>query len=357
MPPRLNKKLIRSCFPTIDGIERRWMFGGYKIRTKTGGTAILTSSGFMDIKGGNDLYEGVTRLGTALWGQITASGSIQHIAHSVAAGQTLNVSVEAAESKRFFGLIKDPPPALPRASGAHGSQGISWTDAELRAAGLLGAGFGEGIRIGASWDSGTPLRYAGEDAENSIIGFGPSGSGKGVCFQIPAGMEFNGSQVIIDPSAQLFSAIAPELIRRGFRVLPIMPFAEGFPSEIVALVKRTRCLNPMDALTPASESFAGHCAQLAQLLKSEEKGTGGDPFFTLSGRNLVTQLIGCVKLFSHPSEQNLCEVYHKLGDVFSYAREIMAKPNLPRFISTPLRRWFAPSAETNKRSSQSSKRR
>jgi type IV secretory pathway TraG/TraD family ATPase VirD4 len=148
------------------------------------------------------------------------------------------------------------------------------------------------VRVGACWETGEALRYAGDDAENSIIGFGPPGGGKGTCFQIVGGMEFSGSQVYIDPSGQLFMTIAPELLRRGFRVIPIMPFTEGFPPEVLALAKQTRCLNPMDALT-LGESFDADRAELPQLLKPEEKGTGGDPFFSLSGRGLITLGIGC----------------------------------------------------------------
>jgi hypothetical protein len=122
-------------------------------------------------------------------------------------------------------------------------------------------------------------------------------------------MEFYGSQGYIDPSGQLFMTIAPELLRRGYRVIPIMPFTEGFPAEVVALAKQNRCLNPLDALLPG-ESFDADRAELAQLLKREEKGTGGDPFFSVSGRALITLAIGCVKLYSHPSEQTLPEVYH-----------------------------------------------
>lgn len=345
--PQLNEELIRACFPTLACIERRRFRGGYKISTADGSSLTVKEDGFEDVTPGLEICEGAVRIGHRLWGGVKVSGPATYLAYMVSAGRRLGIKVEVVDGSCFFGLIKQPSPALPNASGAHGDQGISWTDADLKAAGLLGAGYGEGIRIGASWESGTPLRYAGGDAENSLIGFGPPGSGKGVCFQIPAALEFE-SQVTIDPSGQLFATIAPELIRRGFRVLPIMPFSEGFPREIVALVKKSRGINAMDELDATSDSLMGDCVQLGQLLKAEEKGTGGDPFFTLSGRNLVALLIACVKLYSHPSEQNLCEVYHKLGDVFGYAREIMAKPNLPRFISTPLRRWFAPGAETNK---------
>src|SRR5262249_39671981 len=130
-------------------------------------------------------------------------------------------------------------------------------------------------------------------------------------------------------------------------VIPIMPFTEGFPAEVVALAKRSRCLNAMDPLR-LGESFDADRAELGQLLRPQDKGTGDDPFFSLSGRALITLLIGCVKLYSRPSEQNLCEVYHKLADVFGYARSLMGKPGMPRTISTPLMRWAKPSAEADR---------
>ena len=347
MKKPLTTRLIRKHFGVRAKIVPR-LLGGYVVTTPTGGRVAVTSDEWKDLQGGQDVWEGVVGLFGELGGRgVKVSGNAEHVAHALLAGRKLGVPVEACETKRLFGLLKTPPPALPSSSGVHGSQGLDSSAAALRAAGLLGAGRGQGIRVGACWETGEPLRYAGEDAENSIIGFGPPGSGKGVDFQIPAGLEFGGSTVWVDPSGQLFMTIAPELLRRGVRVIPIMPFTDGFPAEVVALARQTRCLNPMDALTPG-ESFDADRAELAQLLKPEEKGTGGDLFFSLSGRGLITMLIGCVKLYSHPAEQNLCEVYHKLADVFTYARSLMGKPGVPRSIATPLRRWAAPAAETDR---------
>lgn len=355
---KLTEDLIRECFGPTTKISSRFPFAGYKIKTPAGGTMIVTDLEFRNVRGGAHLYDGAARLAAALgWSHMLAKGTIEHIAHSQLSGKIVGLPVEAGETKRFFGLVKEPPPALPRPSGTHGSQGISWTDADLKACGLLGAGYGEGIRVGASQETGTPLRYAGEDAELSIIGFGPSGSGKGVAFQGPAIMEFHGSStapkgnsVTFDPSGQLFMICAPELLRQGVRLIPIMLFPEDFPAEVRALAKRSRCLNAMDPLKPHSPSFASDCFTLGHILRPDDSAhQGGDPFFKLSGGNLIAMLIGCVKLYAHPSEQNLSEVYHKLGDVFGYARAIRkSHPHLPRFIATQLQRWTAPLAENNK---------
>jgi type IV secretory pathway TraG/TraD family ATPase VirD4 len=343
---KLTKRLLRQYFGS-DALILWWFFG-YQVTTRTGGSVYVTEKRFEDIRGGADIWDAAIGLGGALWGQVYVTNTIENVAHAMLSGRKLGVPIEVRGRKHFFGLITDPPPALPSPSGAYGSQNLDWSAHSLRVAGLLGAGYGQGIRVGACWETGEPLRYAGDDAENSIIGFGPPGGGKGTCFQIVAGLEFMGSSFWIDPSGQLFMTIAPELMRRGVRVIPLMPFAEGFPPEVAALARQTRCLNPMDALMPGSESFDADRSELAQLLKPQEEGNGGDPFFSLSGRALINMLIGCVKLYEHPSDPNLPEVYHKLGNVFGYARSLMGRPGMPRTISTPLRRWAAPGAETDR---------
>jgi type IV secretory pathway TraG/TraD family ATPase VirD4 len=97
-------------------------------------------------------------------------------------------------------------------------------------------------------------------------------------------------------------------------------------------------------------SFGSDCYTLGHILRPADKAQAvGDPFFKLSGGNLITMTIGCTKLYCHASEQNLCEVYHKLGDIFGYMRWVLkTQRDIPRFIMTQARRWTAPSAETNR---------
>jgi type IV secretory pathway TraG/TraD family ATPase VirD4 len=344
MKVQLTRRLIMKHFGPKAKVRPR-LRGGFLVRMPNGGRVVVTERGWRDLEGGADVTEAVVSLYHKLGkGGVWVHGPIEKIAHVVQAGQKLGIPVTPSGQERWFGLVKTPPPNLPLPSGVHGDQALDSDAKALRSAGLLGPRPGEGVRIGACWETGEALRYVGE---NSIIGFGPPGSGKGVCFQSVAALEFDGSQVFVDPSAQLFMLCAPELKRRGFRVIPIMPFVEGFPAEVAALANQTRCLNAMDLLTPG-ESFDADRLELAQLLRPEEKGASGDPFFNLSGRALIVLDIGCVKLYAHPAEQNLCEVYHKLGDWFNYARSLMGKPGMPRTISTPLRRWAAPGAENDR---------
>ena len=354
------KEEIKQSFPAGTKISSRFLRDGYTIKTETGGTAIVTEREIKEIpiRAGPDLYDGIAKLAKARGlKKIIISGPIEVASRMLLAGQRVGIPVEAGETTRFFGLVKELASPLPRPSGVFGDQGLDWTDAHLTGAHLLGANYGEGVRVAASWESGKPLRYADAEAENSIIGFGPPGSGKGVAFQAPALLEFHGSakaprgsSFTIDPSGQLFMICAPELQRQGVRVLPIMLFPEDFPPGVRALAKRSRCMNPMDSLNPNSISLGSDCYTLGHILRPADKTqTAGDPFFKLSGGNLITMLIGCVKLYSHPSEQNLCEVYHKLADVFAYMRWLVkTQRHIPRFIMTQARRWTAPLAEVNK---------
>jgi type IV secretion system protein VirD4 len=350
---KLTKDLIRKIIGP-DVRVTSLLFGEFKVVLPTGSRMVISAKEFKDMRGGADLYDAAVRLAVALgWPNLVTNGArIEEVAHMMLSGQKVGLPVNAGGTKKFFGLVEDPPPALPQPSGVFGSQGLGWAVADLSAARLLGWKYGQGLRIGSCWDNGEPLRYAGEDAENSVLGFGPPGSGKGVAFQCPQILETAGgpgvrgkSSFTVDPSGQLFAVCAGELIRSGVRVLAVM-FTKGLPADVVALAKRTRCLNVMDMLYPLDEDFDGDRAEISQLLWPDDNSA--DRFWALSGRNLTTLLIGCVKIFAHPSEQNLTEVYHKLGDIFNYARDIMQRPNLPRSIETPLRTWFVPGAETNK---------
>ena len=52
---KLTEDLIRECFGPDDAIDPRFPLSGYRIKTRTGGTAIVTERGFKKIVGGTDL--------------------------------------------------------------------------------------------------------------------------------------------------------------------------------------------------------------------------------------------------------------------------------------------------------------
>jgi hypothetical protein len=95
-----------------------------------------------------------------------------------------------------------PPP---KPSGVHGTQKLARTDKELRAAWLLGHGWGKGIPVLESVESGQVLRYRGE---NSLVCFGPPGSGKFTDLQARCVIECAGtySQLMIDASGGQIAA-------------------------------------------------------------------------------------------------------------------------------------------------------
>jgi hypothetical protein len=150
---KLTKKLIQEIAGGDADISSRLLGEGYTLQLPSGGSMIVTPREFKQMRGGADLYEIAARLAVTMGWQnlIPSGGGIEHIAHVMLSGQNAGLPVEAGGTERFFGLIEDPPPVLPRPSGVFGSQELGWTVAHLRAARLLGWKYGEGLRIGSCW--------------------------------------------------------------------------------------------------------------------------------------------------------------------------------------------------------------
>jgi len=70
---RLSKHVVRECFGKKASITSL-LFGGYKVKTRSGGSVIVTATEFKKLNGGNDIYEGVARLAKAMsWPPISRS--------------------------------------------------------------------------------------------------------------------------------------------------------------------------------------------------------------------------------------------------------------------------------------------
>ena len=353
------RELLEQHFPTV---ESRFPFAGYFCKTALGGKVRFKSDGeSWGYEGGADVRLAALRVMYTWNGGKPVrfySPSPKEIAAMQALGRSIGIEVEACAKEGLF--FDDAPPLLPVNSGAHGTQSLDWRDEHLRNAGLIGHEYGSGIRVGSSWETGAPLRYADEDSENHLLGIGSPGRFKGTAFEITAILESCGVQrgnedekdlrmstVTIDPSGQLYSVCRPWLEKMGVRVIPIMPFTSGFPQWIVELGP-TRCMNLMDLIHPDTEDCPSECLQLAKLAQPRAEKNVGDPFFDLSGQSLIQLFIGCVKLYSHPSEQNLCEVFHKISDAFAFARSLINKPGMPRWIKSPLQRLAERGADQNR---------
>lgn len=254
--------------------------------------------------------------------------------------------------------ITPPPP-----SGNFGTQDVAWHDAELKAAGLIGAPYGHGIRCGYSWEASingggtkTVVRYCGE---NSLIGFGPPGAGKGTDFQIPAIIEFGsgggadtgGSMIVVDPSGQL-TACTIEEVRKRARVIVLAPFSEGLPPGLTELIGVSRGYNPMPILLdPSSQSFESNASLLAEMVIPDETGrqSSESKFFVGRARGLVAGVMMQLMLNYPPEQQNLAEVCRIImgRKIFAFARAAMLQAG-NRFVKDRLAPYARPDAPGDK---------
>ncbi|HUA82815.1 MAG TPA: type IV secretory system conjugative DNA transfer family protein [Bryobacteraceae bacterium] len=286
----LNKKLLRRFFPDAEICGR--LRGGYLIKTRNGGRLVVTADKFEDWKGGADIYEPAMHLWRALHGDrpMVAAGSLLHIMNSVIFGQAAGVKVEAGGTKRWFGLIHDPPPAIPKPSGAHGTAEIC-SDATLRQAGLTGGKCGEGLRIGED-SAGNIVRYTGDNS--SVFVIGPPGSGKQVSLLTTLETEADKTSFLLLDWKSEHLAIS---YRRRKELGPthvICPYKEGLPDACARFADTTDSYNPVPVLLdPTSESYVANTDALAAILIAQDgsgeiKETG---FFTGNGQMAVSGVL------------------------------------------------------------------
>src|SRR4051812_1266979 len=140
------------------------------------------------------------------------------------------------------------------------------------------------LSFGVEWNlwNGRKGRRAVEYKENRhVTVFGPTGSGKGVCLEIPWLLRLMGLSIIsIDPKGQNAAVTA-----RWRKTVSDVVFLN--PLNVQSL--GSMGFNPLARLDPDSPYFFEHASAIAEALIriAESK----DPFFDISARNLVLALI------------------------------------------------------------------
>jgi len=252
----------------------------------------------------------------------------------------------------LFGKKRPQQPVAPEPSGVYGTQGFSHTDAHLTEAGLLGHGWGEGIPVCESLESGAVLRYCGE---NSLTCFGPPGAGKFTDLIARAVIECAAtrSQFIIDASGGQIAAGTIHELRKYARVIAFSPFSEGLPPGVPELLGPSRSYNPMRTLLdPSSTAYGVQCDGLAEIVipdvSGKESANGG--FFTGRARGASSGVIMQLRACGKPEEQNLAEVARIIltRRIFALAREVMKQPKASRYVKDRLGPYAAPTAELDR---------
>jgi type IV secretion system protein VirD4 len=146
------------------------------------------------------------------------------------------------------------------------------------------------ISLGLEWDpqTGATRRKVAYALNRHLICFGPTRSGKGVSLEIPnllrlgAGGRDNEplSIISIDPKGQN-AAVTARWRRRVSDVVFINPL------NVLGL--GSTGFNPLVALDPASPHFFLHASAIAEALV--RLAESGDPFWSISARNLVLVLV------------------------------------------------------------------
>lgn len=134
---------------------------------------------------------------------------------------------------------------------------------------------------------------------NNDLIIGPSGAGKTRGYVMPNILQCSESMVVADTKGSLYSAFAPLLRRRGYRVLNL-DFTDTLGSD---------GYNPLDYIRfdqrrekYVEQDILSLCAALMPT------GTPADRFWDESGRILLSALVGYVLEFLPPEEHDLTHV-------------------------------------------------
>ncbi len=139
------------------------------------------------------------------------------------------------------------------------------------------------ISLGLAWNPQTgethgPVVY---DKNRHVTVFGPTRSGKGVSLEIPNLLRLKGVSIIsIDPKGQN-AAVTARWRRTVSDVVMLNPV------DLLGL--GSAGFNPLAALDPASPHFFLHASAIAEALV--KLPDSGDPFWSISARNLVLALL------------------------------------------------------------------
>jgi len=153
------------------------------------------------------------------------------------------------------------------------------------------------------------LRLSGEKSHRHCCVIGSTGSGKSSHIFLPMALTINDPMVILDASGSLFKQTSGHLKSKGFHVLKL-DFSD---------VSSSLAYNPILRADTDSKR-----KRLASILVETSLGTGKDPFWNNSARQIIYVLIRC-----------LCEAapeqYHTLVNIRYLLCNLQPDPDSPTF--------------------------
>ncbi len=141
------------------------------------------------------------------------------------------------------------------------------------------------------------------DGDQHVMVIGSPGQGKSRGFVIPTMMSFEGSQIVLDMSGELFEETSGYLKSKGYDVFLLAPgskFTDGY--------------NPLDLVSQEPNQRITDLQKLTQMLLPERLRSDSSDFWEESARILLTAMLGFV-LECPDTRKSLSELYRILNSM------------------------------------------
>lgn len=149
------------------------------------------------------------------------------------------------------------------------------------------------------------------DGDQHVMVIGSPGQGKSRGFVIPTMMSFEGSQMVLDMSGELFEETSGYLKNKGYEVFLLAPgskFTDGY--------------NPLDLISTEPNQRITDLQKLTQMLLPERLRSDSSDFWEESARILLTAMLGFV-LECPDTRKSLSELYRILNSMSDERKAIV----------------------------------
>ncbi|WP_412065934.1 type IV secretory system conjugative DNA transfer family protein [Rhizobium sp. SYY.PMSO] len=149
------------------------------------------------------------------------------------------------------------------------------------------------------------------DGDQHVMLIGSPGQGKSRAFAIPTMMSFQGSQVVLDMSGELYKQTSGYLKRKGYETFLLAPgsrFTDGY--------------NPLDLISTDPYERITDLQKMTQMLLPERLRSDSSDFWEESARILFTAMLGFV-LECPDTRKSLSELYRILNSMSDERKAII----------------------------------
>lgn len=149
------------------------------------------------------------------------------------------------------------------------------------------------------------------DGDQHVMVIGSPGQGKSRGFVVPTMMSFQGSQVVLDMSGELFEETSGYLKGKGYEVFLLAPgsrYTDGY--------------NPLDLISDEPNQRITDLQKLTQMLLPERLRSDSSDFWEESARILLTAMLGFV-LECPDTRKSLSELYRILNSMSDERKAII----------------------------------